>query len=504
MIPRINQLAPEILSTVFKFAVPISMDYHACLNRIQHTSFYWADIVRKDPSFWTVLHCSDAPQLVETAIERSNNLPLQLHFPCYDVPYSQSEREEDDYRRESHDHNDFLDLLGEHIPPRTISQLHIQAYQHDWSSFSKFLTTPAPVLSSLSLWHQRYGRYSRSSLGMRGLYLFGGVAPKLHTMELTFCDLPSKYPPLPALHTCAIGNCTLSRYDLVHLISAAPALESLSVASCTATSTGEVLRLTPIQTRIQHLFMQYNTLKDDSGDGLTSALDYFQAPDLESFVVETGTDGTKPRISEWISAFSAASEISALGISLVPNPRDDSYVVFMALGPNFRLTINQPQHSTETPDSVILGLLNGIHPSAYASIKSLDLALSEPFVNYFLPTLASKFTATTEFILYTEPQQSWLYLGQKQDGEWPFPRLTTLRINQLWLMDGTEMPLLDMLRAREEIVDGLKTIHFNSGQVGPAFLSAAQGLGVTVQTGSYTELDGYNGQAQAQEEETEE
>lgn len=463
------------------------MEYRVFLNAIRRTSSYWADIIHNDPSFWTVLNCSDRVDLVETALERSKGLPLQIFFPCTDVPMSTGGMAAGGPNvRESPDHNGFLELLAKHVPPRSISQLRLKPYEDNWIHLAQLIATPAPALSILTIGQEGGFFTSESSFNMRDLYLCAGVVPNLQVLELACCALPATYPPLPNLITCAIKQCSLNRGDLIHLIVAAPTLKTLTVMSCTATEPDRTSPpTTTLHTRIQDLCMDGNTFDRWTGaTGLNSVLDYFQAPELEHFNVAMDYADEVTTISEWISTFSEARrhEISTLRIWLGQGIRGASHFTFMEFEPNFRIGI--PYGWGDGPlDFTILRLVNAIHPAAYPSITVLDLNLSETVLDDVLPTLASKLTATTELIVYCDAPQSWLFLGQKLDdgGERPFPLLTSLRINESWLTGGAERPLLDLLQARKEM-GGLQTIHVNQGEICQAFFNVAEELGIIVQT----------------------
>lgn len=430
VVPRINHLPPELLSTVWKQTLPRTMDYYGSLNTIRLTCSYWADIVRNDPSFWTVVQCSDPLDLVRISLERSRNLPLQLYFPCLDVPISAEERGEEgsDYVRESHEsHYDFMHILQPHIQLRGVSQLRFKAYEGDWGSLSKLITAPAPVLSVLTIGYKRQGSYmnNRPWTDLGELDLCGGVAPSLQVIDLTLCDLPTKYPPLPSLVSCTISHSKVSRNDIILLITVSPVLEELSISHCTALNVDASPPLAArIRTLIRYLRMDDNTVNrrvNDRAIALVSALEYLEAPNLDWFKIrldESESEFQLSRISPWISNFSRAhpNKLETLALWRGEDSFDESSLITMELVPDFKIAIFHTSQSAESLESVMAGFVEAIHPSAHPSITILNLHLAYPLSIDILPLLASKLPSVTEVFMDHDAPQSWSFLGQRSDG----------------------------------------------------------------------------------------
>lgn len=367
----------------------------------------------------------------------------------------------------------------------------------------------------LKIEHFSSWAHDRQSINLRELDLCAGGLSNLRYLELTRCDLPTKYSPLPRLLSCLIVQSRLSRDDLISLITAAPALEDLTLKRCEATrsSSSEPPPATPIYTRLEslcisecHIHHRDDSVdSDDDGDGeddggddisLVSALDYFQAPDLNSFQVtlrQSECEAEPPRMPKWISTFSSARQdkISTLGIRLFGT------TFYLNLGRNFNIKI-----SAETPEPVILGFVNAIHSSAYPFIATLQLNLSQAILGTIFPTLTSKFTAVTKLVVYEDNPQLWLLLGQKSDsGGWGFPHLETFQVERSWMTGGADGPLMDMLRARR--TSGLQTLQICDRGVSHKILKVAKELGLAVK-GRNDVLYEEDPEQEEEEEQTEE
>lgn len=203
----INSLPPETVSQILLQAIPEEaedMTWHRKLAKVQR---HWRDIIRSNPSFWTVLRSNMSSEEIEFKLRKSGNVPLSLGM-------------EAPGRREV---ARFMELVSPH-------GLRWSTFSFHWGRRPAFdivrplLRVPYPRLHSLSL-----GLASGEETV--DFSDFGG-APNL--AELRLCRVMIPLSSLSDLRSLILQDlsATMVTTDALHqLLTTSPRLETLQLAN---------------------------------------------------------------------------------------------------------------------------------------------------------------------------------------------------------------------------------------------------------------------------------
>lgn len=190
VVSPISKLPPEILIQIFIVVADgrgqKSSDRFRSGQRglppsflLTHVCLHWKEVVLNCPALWTKIEFPSSRCSAEM-IARSRGAPLKF-AAAMDGLWAQR------YRTTS---SKDVQAALQHVSH--IQELDLTHKSQDLSNLLRTMTSPAPVLESLSL------RVSKSGLALEGLTgsTFAGVAPKLRSLLLARCNFANWDVPL--------------------------------------------------------------------------------------------------------------------------------------------------------------------------------------------------------------------------------------------------------------------------------------------------------------------
>ena len=184
----ISSLPTEIIATIFStlrlFTAPIvngKSDYLAWLH-VTHVCHHWREIALNNPIFWSHIDFNKIPLAVAAEmLVRAKMAPLNL------------EAWATNHYQDNAWFIGFTKVLQSHVT--NLCHLKITPGTVFLRRALKGLSSPAPTLESLSLTDD-FATPSRTTISQT---LFGGIAPRLFSLELHRCNISWKSPLLKGL-----------------------------------------------------------------------------------------------------------------------------------------------------------------------------------------------------------------------------------------------------------------------------------------------------------------
>ncbi|TFK65476.1 hypothetical protein BDN72DRAFT_880904 [Pluteus cervinus] len=203
----VNRLSPEILTRIFSFVQCAYSNTERALGWLDVTcvSHHWRNVVLECPRLWSHISSTYPKRLAAECITRSKAASLSLDL------------------RGTGPHEQLITPLLF----RT-RELSLQLDSTSWNSLSSKLSSPAPLLQSLTIMITENARGSPYPIIPDTM--FGGVAPHLQCLDLIGCSFDINLPllaRLTALELDCLSN--LSATDFLTTLRGVPHLTSLSL-----------------------------------------------------------------------------------------------------------------------------------------------------------------------------------------------------------------------------------------------------------------------------------
>ncbi|KAF5378518.1 hypothetical protein D9615_007157 [Tricholomella constricta] len=208
------RLPPEILSEIFDWTAAMLRKKPFRWIRISFVCSHWRRVALECPKLWRRVNCT-SPERLRVLLPRAGVVPLQIYLSLVTKRSAAGilQALQEMYRvRELR--------LGSHIVPGTLESMELVLSR---------LTQPAPLLETFSV----VSTARPECLHLPG-DLFAGHAPRLRTLELAGCIVPSTSPVLTGITSLKLRGTDQSSHgislnELIIMLESLPNIQALEL-----------------------------------------------------------------------------------------------------------------------------------------------------------------------------------------------------------------------------------------------------------------------------------
>ena len=291
---------------------------------VSHVCRFWRDVALNMPSLWTNLDFTEGPPFTKSRvwIERSQNLPLDIHIDCGGSDDDDDDDEESSTVSEFSDSiatkEDLIVVLGlivPHVARWRSLRVEVESYDYMHLALTSLAECPAaPQLECLQLSHHDDADVTElfQPEHLREFFLpFHGIAPKLNSVNLWGVHIMWSAPFLSGLTDLELAyhspDVSPSWEDFSRMLRNSPSLETLSLCMSgaetlpTDVTEEDVIELPSLKSLVlsyqdaQHVSRLVKLLPTPNLRKLVLDL---ESDDFSSFVTELATPSsdTKPSL----------------------------------------------------------------------------------------------------------------------------------------------------------------------------------------------------------------
>lgn len=462
---------------------------------VRHHSYYeelevlrlayksWAKLIDGHPSFWTSLRYCDPDDLWETVMERSEELPLDVHLTGDSLEEGGPGYED---RAAA-----FLETI-ENTSSRWRS-LHVRVASMEACQVQTFIESSAANLEKLDVVH------TGGSFELRSIFDSGVRMPRLQTLSLTGCRSWGAVA-FPELRILRLESLNGDVAGLVEMLETCPLLEDMVVYDSgfiTASDARGDLDETLSRVTLPHL--RSLTLSLWNPDLNREILARLHAPQISSLRVACGGRGSPlgvPKferllasLHRWLRSFPTIVSPPRLNVTI-----SDTGNITLAHGDQLEVAMRRTDPSAiwKSWMQMVNSLTREIRVSVtelafcFADTDEVQIQTALSDISLAFPNVISLSTTYQTIFRYPGDDRQWIETVLKCLGkphstgtggkEWIFPKLRQLKT--IWLSHTRDL-WFSFVKARLH-VSQLETIDFGESSIHRTDYEALVELGVSV------------------------